>query len=306
MARFLPFARLLRLPNVFTAMADIFMAALAANALAAEPVSPLRFLCLLIASCSLYCSGMIWNDYFDLEQDRKERAFRPLAAGVISIAAASRLAFLLMGSGLVFAVLADLGPGGFRYHSTLIALLLMAAIFLYDGALKRTWAGPVVMGSCRFLNVLLGLSVTATAPFMWGWALALVVALYVVGLTWFARTEARTSNPTLLILGASVMLAALVLALTLPTLVQDHFPAHRPPFIFPYLLVGFALYLCLAIIPAIQRPIPRLVQPAVKRSILGLILLDAILATAVAGYIGLGILLLYLPSYFLGRWVYST
>ena len=37
-----------------------------------------------MASTLLYWSGMVWNDYFDLEQDRKERPGRPLASGRIT------------------------------------------------------------------------------------------------------------------------------------------------------------------------------------------------------------------------------
>jgi 4-hydroxybenzoate polyprenyltransferase len=48
------------------------------------------------------------------------------------------------------------------------------------------------------------------------------------------------------------------------------------------------------------------VQSAVKRSIMGLVLLDAILATAVVGAWGLLILLLLVPALTLGRWIYST
>ena len=39
---------------------------------------------------------------------------------------------------------------------------------------------------------------------------------------------------------------------------------------------------------------------------LGLVVLDAILATGLVGLGGLALLLLLVPSYFLGRWVYST
>ena len=50
------------------------------------------------------------------------------------------------------------------------------------------------MGLCRFLNVLLGL--TVAPPGFWLAAhLALVVGLYVVGVTWFARTEASRVSP---------------------------------------------------------------------------------------------------------------
>src|SRR5271170_6826191 len=73
-----PYAQLVRLPNTFTAMADICLGALAAGILLERwPV----FVCLLVASTLLYWSGMVWNDYFDLEQDRKERPGRPLASG---------------------------------------------------------------------------------------------------------------------------------------------------------------------------------------------------------------------------------
>jgi len=57
---------------------------------------------------------------------------------------------------------------------------------------------------------------------------------------------------------------------------------------------------------AITQPTPALVQTAVKRAILGLVLLDAVLATAVVGLIGLLILVLLLPALYLGRWIYST
>lgn len=303
MNRLLPYARLLRMPNVFTAMADIAMAGLAAGAL---PDRWLGFLCLLLASSCLYCSGMVWNDYFDIEEDRRDRGYRPLPSGAISTGQAAGIGWVLMLMGLALSAVADMGPDGFRYHSTLVALLLIVAIFLYNSFLKRTWAGPLGMAACRFLNVLLGLSVIGSAPAAWGWGLALVVGLYIFGVTWFARTEATMSNQTSLVIGASVIIGSLVIALGIPPLVQDSRPAHTPPIIFPYLLVGFAVYVSVALIRAIQRPTPALVQAAVKRCILGLILLDCILATAVAGYVGLVVLILYVPSHFLGRWVYST
>ena len=45
---------------------------------------------------------------------------------------------------------------------------------------------------------------------------------------------------------------------------------------------------------------------AVKRAILGLVVLDAVLATAFVGLPGLAILLLLPPAMLLGKWVYST
>src|SRR5262245_28722487 len=80
MNRLLPYAQLVRLPNVFTALADIALGALVTAAL---PAHWPAFVLLLLASACLYSAGMVWNDYFDLEQDRRERPFRPLPSGRI-------------------------------------------------------------------------------------------------------------------------------------------------------------------------------------------------------------------------------
>jgi hypothetical protein len=201
--------------------------------------------------------------------------------------------------GLIFAVLA-------KGSSWFIAALLVAAILLYDSALKRTWAGPFAMGTCRFLNVLLGLSVTGEPPGAWSVALALAVGIYIVGVTWFARTEAQTSNQSMLAVGAAFMLAGLLGALTVPSLAQAVETLPGDVVLFPYLLAAFGHYIGSAVVRAIRRPMPKFVQAAVKRAILGLIVLDGILATAIVGLIGLALLVLLVPAHFLGRWVYST
>lgn len=301
--RLLDFARLVRLPNAFTAIADICLGALVTGAL---PDRLFPFVCLIVASTCLYWAGMVWNDYFDLEQDRRERPMRPLASGRVPVATALRMGILLTALGLGAAALADWDNGGFRWKSLPIAGALAAAILLYDGCFKTTWAGPVLMGSCRFLNVLLGLSVAAEGTGTWGIALALVVGVYIVGVTWFARTEAHISNQNMLLLGAAFMLAGLLLALTVPPLAQRAGLSPNTAFVFPYLLAAFGYYVGLAVLRAIRQPVPRRVQAAVKRAILGLIVLDAILATALAGVAGLSLLLLLVPARFLGRWVYST
>lgn len=297
MTRLLAYAQLVRLPNVFTALADIGLGWLALSATMATPPSWVGFLCLMAASACLYSAGMVWNDFFDLEQDRRERPFRPLPSGRITRGTAAFLGAVLLAAGLAFAAAAS-------QTSLVVAALLVAAILAYDGWLKRTAVGPVAMGTCRFLNVLLGLSLADADT--WPWFvrvyLALVVGVYIVGVTWFARTEARVSNRTALTAAACVMLAALASALAVPV----WFEVGRSSFLFPYLLVAFGFVLGLPICRAIANPAPKLVQAAVKRSVLGLVALDAILATAVAGTMGLMLLLLLLPALYLGRWLYST
>ncbi len=301
------YARLLRLPNLPTALADVCLAALVTSAL---PSRWAVFSLLLLASGCLYCAGMVWNDYFDVEQDKRERPDRPLPSGEVSPRAAAWLGAGLMVAGLCFALVAgqvraSRGEASSPAGPAVVALLLLLAIFAYDAWLKRTAMGPVSMGTCRFLNVLLGL--TVSPPLSWTAAahLALVVGLYVVGLTWFARTEARQSKAGMLAGAASVILASLVLALALP--VHQAQPGDCSP-LFPYLLVALGFALALPIHQAILSPTPGKVQTAVKRCLLCLIVLDAVLATALAGSAGLVLLVLLVPSLYLNRrsWLYAT
>jgi 4-hydroxybenzoate polyprenyltransferase len=246
---------------------------------------------------------MVWNDFFDVEQDRRERPFRPIPSGKISRRSAGLFGTALLAAGVLAAllagsVLAAQLEGARRQVPVALAVGLVAAILLYDSYLKRTWAGPLGMGACRFLNVLLGTSISGTAPDPQALHLAAIVGLYIVGVTWFARTEAKASSPTALGGAAAVMLAALVLALPLAVLRQ---PTQTCAWAFPYLLVGLGFLVGLPVARAIARPVPSLVQEAVKRSLMGLIVLDAVLASALAGWAGLLILLLLAPSLYLAR-----
>ena len=159
------------------------------------------------------------------------------------------------------------------------------------------------MGACRFLNVLLGLSV-AEESFPTGARvyLALVVGLYIAGVTWFGRTEARESNQSSLTAAAGLMLASLILALAVPVSLEKE----NASVLFPYLLVAMGFFVGIPVCAAINNPAPSRVQRAVKRSIMSLVALDAVLATAVAGAAGLIILILLFPALYLGRWIYST
>lgn len=305
MNRLRAYAQLVRLPNVFTALADIVLGGLAVGVSAEQGLS---FALLLFSSACLYMGGMVWNDFFDIEQDRRERPFRPLPSGRLTRRAAGVLGAGLLAAGLLFAAASGLfSPlprfGGERLPVP-IAVLLIAAILLYDAWLKRTWAGPLGMGTCRFLNVLLGLSLAASFAQPWMIHLALVVGLYIVAVTWFARTEAQTSQRWQLTGAALVMLVSLVIALPLPI----WFPPGTSSPLFPYLLVVLGFLVGHPVRQAIVTPQPRYVQKAVKRAIFGLVVFDAVLATAVAGSIGLIILLLLVPILALGRWrwLYAT
>ena len=308
MNRMQSYAQLVRLPNLPTALADILLGMLATGSLAKPERWP-AYLLLMLASACLYCGGMVWNDYFDRELDRRERPERPIPSGKISPGRAALCGGLLVAGGVAFAFLAGLLQGDWLFP-TLVALILTGYIFLYDAWLKRTLLGPFAMGGCRFTNVLLGMTPGGEAVFLSrGFYLGFIVAAYIVGVTWLARTEARVSSRAALVAAACVMLLSLLLALPLPVLLlPDLPPANASSPLFPYLLVGLGIFVGFPIAAAVRTPTPSRVQSAVKRSLMGLILLDAILAAALAGTVGLVILALLAPSIYLNRrkWLYAT
>src|SRR5262245_32564273 len=103
MNRLRAYAQLVRLPNVFTALADICLGALASGALPADWPT---VCCLLAASAFLYSAGMVLNDVFDLEEDRRDRPFRPLPSGRVIRKTAIVLGVSLLAAGLLFACVA--------------------------------------------------------------------------------------------------------------------------------------------------------------------------------------------------------
>jgi 4-hydroxybenzoate polyprenyltransferase len=296
----LPIARLLRLPNVFTAFADIGLGLCATAALSPNSVDDTfawKAALLLAASGCLYMAGMVWNDYFDFEEDKRDRPFRPIPSGRVSLRTAFWIGLSLLAVG--WSCAAFTGKTG-----ALIGLALVGAILAYDARIKRTKFGPLGMALCRFLNVLLGVSLAdaAALPVITRLHLALTIGVYIVGVTWFARTEENRSDPKVLARAAFLMLAAAVLGLATATRVP---PGTSSP-LFPYLLVIFGFWVGIPVAAAIRKPTPDRVQAGVKRSIFGLVVLDALLASVFVGTWGLLLVLLLPPALLLGKWVYST
>ena len=310
----LAWLRLMRLPNVFTALADVTMGYLFVR----HELAPLdAFLCVAAASALLYTAGIVLNDVFDIDIDREERPERPLPSGAISFPIARAFGFVLLGLGVLAAWLGGLVFGtdaAAPWRSGLMATLLAALVILYNTWLKRTPLGPLGMGACRFVNVLLGMSLAAEHAAGWplGYGPAELLAaggigVYIVGVTWFARNEVEESASLTLMAAIGVMIAGAALlagsAWYLPLL---RFRVQKPEI--------FALLVALMIATVLRRafvaaadPTPRNVQMAVKHSILSLIWLDAVTIAAVAPLeYSIGVALLLVPAYLLGRWVYST
>ena len=164
-------------------------------------------LLLVISSC-LYISGMVLNDFFDYQQDAIERPGRPIPSGKISRRNAGLLGFGLMAFAIVVAVIFSMGQG--RSGLTIVGatgfvtLALATAIIFYNAWAKHTIIGPLAMGLCRALNVLLGGSMVSVLTFKW--PILIGIAVYVAGITQFAKQEHTTSQRVNLVLGFSLML----------------------------------------------------------------------------------------------------
>ncbi len=308
------YLELFRLPNVFTAMADIFLGFLLTHH-ALQPTGV--FLALLAASSSLYLAGTVLNDYYDRLVDAAQRPHRPIPSGRISPLAARWLGFVLLLLGVAFAWLAGAwveAPVS-AIRGGVVASLLAITVWAYDGYLKQTPLGPPAMGTCRFLNVLLGMSAAAGPWQTMHWMVAAGVGVYIVGVTWFARTEAVTSSRPQLALATGVMAAGLVLLARFPMvgdkLAMDHvsFPhyALSDPDRWNLFWVVLAVLIGWRCVMAVIQPVPLRVQAAVKHCILSLIMLDAACCFAVRDMpYAVAILLLLVPTMFLSRWIYST
>src|SRR5207253_5153804 len=130
MSRLRAYAELVRLPNVFTALADICLGWFGALAAGTPATHWPAFALLLAASGCLYSAGMVWNDYFDVEQDRRERPFRPIPAGEISLPEAARLGTGLLAIGWSCAAVAGCLAGPPTVVPALTSALLVCSIFL--------------------------------------------------------------------------------------------------------------------------------------------------------------------------------
>lgn len=300
---------LLRLPNWFTAVADVTMGYLLMQA-GVEPRLGLAWGLLVATSLALYAAGMVLNDVFDFEIDARQRPGRPLPSGRIERNAAQRLGWRLLAGGVALGGLASLQIGSPR--SGLVAIGLATCVWLYDGVLKTTPVAPVVMGACRGLNVLLGMSAFGDRP--WEVSQAIVaggVAIYIAGVTWFARSEAGASSRVQLLGGVGLMLLGMAALATLPvwfgTPGQETTPLALGPREFPLVIVGLGALLAWRWAWALVEPEPPRVQAAVRLGIWNLILLDAAVVWACHGpFWGSLVALLLVPTALLGRWLYAT
>jgi 4-hydroxybenzoate polyprenyltransferase len=279
-----------RIPGVFSAHADILAGYLLAGATMQHlPILPI----LLLASSCFYCAGMALNDAFDADTDARERPGRPIPSGRIRLRSAFYLGFGLLLSGLILSRMAG-------FSSFIVGILLTAAIIAYDGGMKRfKWFGPITMGACRYLNLLLGLSV---APIAWpALAIPVLTGVHIFGVTALSRQETRGNDPQgIMVCAVSLVLVSIGYAsLWLAGVLPDSTGL---------ILCGlWTILLMLVLAQLLRLPSPANAQRSVKWMLLALIILDGIIVLGSCSWPwAILVWLLLIPAVAIARRFYVT
>ncbi|WDT75423.1 MAG: UbiA-like protein EboC [Candidatus Manganitrophus sp.] len=270
------YLELIRAANLWTAAADIFAGAAVVGA--AGPA----ILLLALSTIGLYGGGVVLNDVFDAERDAAERPERPIPSGRVSRRSAALFGTVLLLFGIGAAFMTGLASG-------LLAIAIALSAVCYDAWTKEhPIVGPLNMGLCRGLNLLLGLSAAPLLLFDYA-PLGLIPLTYIAAVTLTSKGEVHGGRQKTILLSIG-LIGAVLLALAAIAF-QSAIPLWET---LPFL----ALFVFRVVPPfweAYRVPQAVLIRTTVKRGVLSIVLLDATLAALYAGFLpGLMISLLAL------------
>ncbi|MFA5959529.1 MAG: UbiA-like protein EboC [Tatlockia sp.] len=295
MDKVIHYLQFVRPANIITALADIlagFSIAYASTYYIMNEVPHgiyLALFCLLLATAFLYAGGIIMNDVFDAKTDAIERPERIIPSGKISKDKA-------IGLGLGALVLGIVAAFFVSWLSGLLALFIALFALSYDGLTKDfLFLGPFNMALCRALNLCLGISIVMPVLALC-WYLAFIPLFYIIAVTLISKGEVHGGNNRLL-KAAFVFYVLAILSFFVLNPVPPFHPLSAALFILFLVVVIFR-----SLMKALTLKTPETVRHAVKKGILGLIILDA---AFVAGYVGFGygviMLVLLMASLRLGK-----
>jgi 4-hydroxybenzoate polyprenyltransferase len=298
MSKIKAYLQLTRPANIVTAIADIWAGfAVAGGALVifADQTrlidSPVfhNLLWLTLSTIGLYGGGVAFNDVFDAELDAKERPERPIPSGRVPKGNAALMAFLLLLMGIIAA-------WNVSSLSALIALTVAGLAVLYDYWGKHQHIfGPINMGLCRAGNLLLGISAFPVMLQSY-WYLGFIPLVFVAAITMISRGEVHGKNRRAL-KGGFLMYVFIILSIGVLGILEGKSFLQLLPF-----LALFAYMIFPPLIKAIREQIPQLIGKAVKAGVISLIILNASLAAAFAGWqFGIIVLLLLPISIYLAK-----
>lgn len=307
-------AQLVRIPNTLTACADV----LAGFTLAVgawwqiSGISPSLMVAALSSVC-LYWAGMVLNDVHDLAEDIAQRRNGPLVLGLIAVGTARRVGWALLLMGVVLAgVSANLLPmtdGTTPFWIVAVtASLLATAIVAYDSSLKSTPLGPILMGLCRGLNLLVGVSLGACMVWQrdldWS-SIGLATIghiLFVTGITLAARREGLMQQSSRRLAWSWAVSVIGISSIAMCSLWSDRSLRLEPNSWFPILVVLLALPWLRRAFVSIRTPGVGTLVPAIKQAILSIIFLDAAMALQFGGNLpGMIVCSLAIPTIALSR-----
>jgi len=284
---------LIRLPNVFTTPSNILVGYFAAIGVTAA--SGLELIALIVSSASLYVAGIVLNDYFDIEIDKRERPFRPLPSGNIpkNHALAIAVIALIIANAITFLV---------NPTSLVVSIALSLTIIAYDFRLKHYPSGLFAMGGARFLNVVLGASPALLYLDNHSYAVLGIASaslfVFVMSITILSKREVDSERsdwgiPLVMVVGVILAVASAGLLLHL------NWAFLLILLIFAGVMVGtFKQHLTNH---------QASVQKAVRNMVLSIIVLDSVFVAGTAGLIyGLATMLLILPAIALAKKLYVT
>lgn len=264
-------ALLVRPANVVTAIADVFagmaiVGYLSTTGIEASQILPLALLCL--ATSGLYAGGIIFNDVFDIAYDKVNRPERVIPSGKVSLKNAIRFGIVLFGIGICAASLVSL-------YSGLIATAIMLSALLYDAYGKHnSFFGPINMGLCRGLNLILGMSVAMPLSPKY-YAIGLLPIVFVAAITLTAQKETKGKNKL-----AIAMAMCLDMSILLGFWIISKYFKFSLKHAILFLLLWYAAN-TFAKTRALVKNTPKHIMHAVKIAVLSLIPLNA---TYVAGF----------------------
>lgn len=296
-SRLFTYLQLTRPANVITAIADIWAGFAIAGSwtyividLGADTNEFLIDLAWLsLSTIGLYAGGVAFNDVFDAELDTVERPERPIPSGRVSKTKAAWMSFLLLAVGVIAAAQVNLISAG-------IALAVAALAVLYDYWGKhQSIIGPINMGLCRTGNLLLGVSVIPEMLSTF-WPLGLIPLVFVAAITMVSRGEVHGKNRNALYGGLSMYVIVIFVIGAMPIVHGTEIWE-----VLPFLaLLSYMIFPPL--IKAIRSQDPKLIGKSVKAAVISLIIVNATIASAFAGWqIGIIVLLLLPISLWLAK-----
>jgi len=251
----------MRPANIVTSVADVLAGIAISGYFFDFETDYFPVLMLCISTIGLYGGGIVFNDVFDAELDKIERPERAIPSGAVKLNEAIFLGTFLLLTGITAAfTIAAL--------SGIIAILIAFFALLYNKYSKHhPFLGPLNMGLCRGLNLLLGISIIAVSLDEW-YLLGIIPLIYIFSITMISQGEVHGSNRIKLYFGAFLYLIVISSMLYLSW-------TKGQVLIALFFIIPFAWMIFRPLFRAIKEPFGKNIGKAVKAGVISLILMDA-------------------------------